>query len=163
MTYGNGEYMAAGGEKPPVSLEFLADLISSDIRLELSGDKILLYLPWHFAKAAAEKSLPLCLTVRAEGDGAVISDGGRAIAELSKKVPSLLGYRGRISDLISDVGSYELVGGRIIEYSFYSLTKYGVLSAVSQMLKIVTAISNLDLVPYTRGEYRRLLGEYNDT
>ena len=156
--------MAAGGEKPPVSLEFLADLISSDIRLELSEDKILLYLPWHFAKAASgSKSVPLCLTVRADGDGAVISDGGRAIAELSEKVPSLLGYRGRISDLISDVGSYELVGGRMIEHSFYSLTKYGVLSAVSQMLKIVTAISNLDMIPYTRGEYRRLLGEYNDT
>ena len=157
------EYILYHGrdEVPPVRADFLRTLISSDVRACECEGGVKLYLPWQLSRSVGTPSVPLCLTLFDDGKCIVISDGGRATLELSKKVGSLEAYSGRIRDLISEVGSYTLESGRIITHTFYERDGYFVRSAISNMLKIVTLISNLDLIPYTRGELRRMRGEGN--
>lgn len=119
------------------------------IRKEVYADKIELYLPFFFGEGI---DTPLCLTWDREG---VLSDGGRTISELKKRVGDIRPYLDTISGILDRCGGCRLVGGQtIVKEHFQTVIAQqeeyqAYLHGMNLMLKAMTLISILDTISVT--------------
>ncbi len=124
--------------------QVLTDCIRQGIRKEVSADRIRLYLPFFFGNGESE---PLCLIWNEKG---VLSDGGRTLAELKKRVGDLTTYQNRIENILSSLGMVELEGGhRLVVRHFQTRvsgenTSIDYMSGLNRMLRAISLISIAD-------------------
>lgn len=124
----------------------LREYIWQGIRKEVHGDKIELYLPFFFGEGIDE---PLCLTWDRKG---VLSDGGRTISELKKRVGDIRPYLDTIHAILARCGDCKLVGGQtIVKEHFQTVIireeeHLAYLHGMNLMLKAITLISILDTI-----------------
>ena len=129
--------------------EILQEYILSGIRKEVSDSKIELYVPFHFPNG---DNTPLCLTWDETG---VLSDGGRTLAELKKRVGDLTPYMEKIRRVCNPFCPVELISGHILavrqfqtvvtpdgEYKDYC-------AGLSRLLDAAARISVLDVIDIT--------------
>ena len=126
--------------------EKLHEYIWQGIRKEMRGDAIELYIPFYFGNG---DDTPLCLMWDKNG---VLSDGGRALAELKKRVGTVEPYIEKIRRILNVRGPVELVAGHKLavrqfqtvidpcgEYVDYR-------AAVSRLIAAISLISVIDTV-----------------
>ena len=117
------------------------------IRKEVYADRIELHLPFFFGNSSDE---PLCLTWDRNG---VLSDGGRTIAELERRVKNIQPYMDAARAILSQCGDCKLIGGRIIVKEHFQTVISGemqyldYLGGMNDMLEAIACISVLDTVP----------------
>ena len=127
----------------------LHEYIWQGIRKEVSADKIELYLPFFFGEGIDD---PLCLTWDRKG---VLSDGGRTISELKKRVGDIRPYLDTIDRILAQCGDCALVGGQAIVKEHFQTVIFqeeeylAYLHGMNLMLKAITLISIMDTVPVT--------------
>lgn len=161
-----------------ISAESLNRFIWEGINKVEGSDSVDLYLPWYFGGegAAAE---PLKITFRrvrsehvnagpikqkysphsvddTQYDTYEISDNGRAIAELERRVGDLTPYRDVIERLIYNVGMYTLRADRIVSKTYSLYAEWRHIYVLDGMLKLVSMISWLDMLPqFTTNQFSR--------
>ena len=122
----------------------LNEYIWQGLRKEVYADKIELYLPFFFGNTCDQ---PLCLTWNRDG---VLSDGGRTIAELEKRLGDIRPYMADICAILSQCSDCQLVSGRMIVKKQYRTVICGdnqysdYLAGMNQMLNAITRISVID-------------------
>ena len=89
-----------------MDVQALNGYIRQGIGKEVFTDRIELYLPFFFGEGKTE---PLCLTWDKKG---VLSDGGRTLAELKKRVGDLTAYAESIQNILKALGLVTLEGGQ---------------------------------------------------
>ncbi len=158
---------------PPDSLR---NFIWDGIEKREKEDVIELILPWHFGNG--DRSVPLVLTVRKIREGNTgadvqrmrakgysvddgyypyyeISDGGRCLEELKKRLGSIDDLVPKIKRILYDCGMLELKSGRIITKSYYAISSFYHTNALNQLLSAISILSNLDLLLAVDGEIRK--------
>ena len=116
------------------------------IRKDVQADKIQLYLPFFFG---AESDEPLCLTWSRDG---VLSDSGRTVSELKKRVGDIQPYLHTIQVILSRCGDCRLVAGQAIVKDHFQTVISGekqysdYLGGLNLMLKAISLISTLDSI-----------------
>lgn len=127
-----------------MSPEALQKYIRQDIRKEVHQDRIELYLPFFFESG---DDAPLCLTWNKDG---VLSDGGRAIAELKKRVGDMTPHMEKIRRILNKRCPVELAAGHILVLKQYQSvitpeeTYVDYLAGLSRMLRVISLISVID-------------------
>lgn len=139
-------------------------------------DSVELTLPWHFGNG--EHSAPLVLIlrkVREKNTGAdvqrmrakgysvddsycpcfEISDGGRCIEEMKRRLGSIDALLPRIRRVLYECGMLELRGERIIVKNYYAVDLHYHTNALNQMLSAISILSNFDLLLEVDGEIRK--------
>lgn len=171
-------------ESSRISPESLKKIIWERIEKREREDCIELVIPWHFGSSASEKSEPLVLSIasvrpknygadvqkmRAKGysvdDGYYpcyeVSDGGRCLEELKKRIGSIEHLAPKIKKILYDCGMLELKGGRIITKNYYAISSFYHTNALNSVLTAISIISNLDILLEVDGEIRKG-GDIND-
>lgn len=128
----------------------LREYIWQGIRKEVHADKILFYVPFFFGSPDDE---PLCLIWDRNGH---LSDGGRTISELKKRVGDIRPYLDTIHSILAWCCDCKLVGGQTL-VSECSIDNWvggsGSASKMNRMLHAITLISIVDTVSFSeRGE-----------
>ena len=124
----------------------LREFIWQGIRKEVSDDRICFYVPFFFG---AEDDMPLCLTWDRNG---TLSDGGRTVSELKKRVGDIRPYLDAIHGILARCADCKLVGGQIIVKDRFRTVISGqeqypdYLGGMNHMLKAITLISILDTI-----------------
>lgn len=124
----------------------LREYIWQGIRKEVGADEIRFYVPFFFG---TEDDMPLCLTWDRDG---TLSDGGRTISELKKRVGDILPYLDSIHRILARCADCRLVGGQIIVKDRFQTVISGqeqypdYLGGMNHMLKAITLISVLDTI-----------------
>lgn len=122
----------------------LQKYIWQGIRKEVREDRIELYLPFFFASHA---DAPLCLTWNREG---VLSDGGRTIAELRKRVGNIDPYMEKLRRILNERCPVELAAGhQLVIRQFQTAispeeTYVDYLAGLSRLLRVISLISVID-------------------
>ena len=143
----------------------LYELIHEKIATRVEGEVLNLTLPWQLGGSVVpvdirieETRLPSvdagrvaqslgCTVAETTGDELIISDGGRAMAELERRVGDVSPYCERIEKILYGVGMYSLRGGRIIEKSFILSSKWETKYRLYGLLTAMTIVANLDILP----------------
>jgi hypothetical protein len=126
----------------------LQEMIWQGIRKEVCEDCVKLYLPFFFGHKNDE---PLCLTWNRKG---ILSDGGRTISELERRLGNIQPYQNMIISLLSRCGDCKLVGGRtIVKEHFQKVISpdgeyWDYLAGMNQMLKAITQISVIESIQF---------------
>ena len=124
----------------------LQQYIWQGIRKEVHEDRIELYLPFFFE---SHTDAPLCLTWNRDG---VLSDGGRTIAELRKRVGNINPYMEKLRRILDERCPVELEAGHILVLKQYQTVNtpeeayVDYLSGFSRMLRVISLISVIDTV-----------------
>lgn len=124
----------------------LREYIWQGLRKEVYADRIELYIPFHFGTAV---DTPLCLTWDRNG---VLSDGGRTITELKKRVGDIRPYLDTIHRILARCGACRLTGGQVIIKDHFQTVIVNeeaypaYLHGMNLMLKAITLISILDTI-----------------
>ena len=124
----------------------LREYIWQGIRKEVSNDEIRFYVPFFFG---TEDDKPLCLTWDRDG---TLSDDGRTIFELKKRVGDIRPYLDSIHRILARCADCRLVGGQIIVKDRFQTVisdqeQYpDYLGGMNHMLKVITLISILDTI-----------------
>lgn len=132
-----------------IPAENLKEYIYQGITKSSSPDKLNITLPFNFA---GESSAPLCLSWTSKGE---LTDNGRAIDELKKRVGDITPYLPAIRKIISKCGMTELKSNHtLVTTKFQTVFKNGVCSknyigALTAMLKAISLISIVDSVTLT--------------
>ncbi len=84
-----------------------------------------------------------------------ISDGGRILAALEKRVGNLAPYERRIKDLLKRTGCFELCGGRIIKTEYAAFSSHYHEKTLNELLHLAALITSLDILPYTAEDLER--------
>ena len=132
-----------------ISAKALHGYLWEGIRREVYPDRIELYLPICFGAGDSE---PLCLIWTREGK---LTDGGRTLAELKKRIGNTVPYQKAIRRILADCGMVELVGGRQLELSRFQTVIVGgeshidYLGGLTHMLRAISLISVVDAVTVT--------------
>lgn len=126
--------------------EKLQEYIWQNIRKEVYQDKIELYLPFFFGN---EQDEPLCLIWNENG---VLSDGGRTIAELKKRIGDITPQMEKIRNILNYRNPVELEGGHILVMKQFQtiVSQDGEYVAyckgVSHMIRTISLISIVDTI-----------------
>ena len=155
----------------------IRELIWNDIKILTEGETVTFTMPWHLGLSPEEKSEPIKITVthvklpkksdgplRQKYKGSVVdtqcydsyelSDGGRAFAELEKKVGDVTPYLKRIERILYKTGMNELRGGRIITKTYDLYSSWITTHHLDGFLTAITIIANLDILPpYTSSKW----------
>ena len=120
--------------------------IRQEIRQELYDDLIEFYLPFFFGNDEGE---PLRLIWDHKG---ILSDGGRTLTELKKRIGDLTPYQDTIQNIVSHYGTVSLEGGQKLvvrdfqtcisgekEYKDYA-------GGLSRLLQVISQISAIDMI-----------------
>lgn len=158
-------------EKEPdkLSADKLSELIMSGISYLDKGQSLEIGIPFNFAPGSSEyEDKPLILTVKrvdvnyknpgkwmqkgfsvdkTDYDQYEISDGGRALHELERKIGDIETYIKRIERILYKMGELTLRGGRIITYVYDESSPYSHYAALSSVMTAVTTVANLDILP----------------
>lgn len=124
----------------------LTGYIRQGIRREVYADRIQLYLPFYFGNGEAD---PLCLIWDKNG---VLSDGGRTLSELKKRVGDLTPYRNSIQNILTSLGLVTLEGGHRLAVRHFQTCFSGersyqnYLGGLSRLLRAISLISVVDTV-----------------
>ena len=124
----------------------LAGYIRQGIRKEVYTDRIELYLPFFFGNGNSE---PLCLIWDKKG---ILSDGGRTLAELKKRVGDLSAYENRIGNILTSLGLVSLEGGHKLVVRHYQTCLSGdtyyqdYLGGLNRLLRAISLISAADRI-----------------
>lgn len=148
----------------------LRDIIWEKLSVIDKGEEQVLVLPWHLGREARDKTEPLRISVRhvklphkstgperQRSLGSVvdtqvyeayeISDGGRALSELEKKVGDITPYLPRIKRVLYKTGMHELRGGRIITRTYDLYSPWITLHYLDGFVTCMTVIANMDILP----------------
>lgn len=126
-----------------ISPEKLGEILSDDIRREVHPDRVDVFLPVFFG---SREDAPMKFTFFRDG---TLTDHGRTLAELEKKVQDISPYLPKIQKILEHCGTCRLVGGRKLTVSQYQTLFRGEESApdylggLKSMLKAVALISVL--------------------
>lgn len=126
--------------------EALTGYIRQGLRKAVYDDRIELHLPFFFGKVESE---PLCLIWDQKG---VLSDGGRTLAELKKRVGDLTPYRDRIQNILMSLGLVTLEGGQKLVVRHFQTCISGeqsyqdYLGGLNRLLRAISLISIVDTV-----------------
>lgn len=125
-------------EKKTIAAGPLYDYIWEGIRKEVYSDRVELYLPFYFG---GEQTAPLCLTWF---EDATLSDGGRTIAELKKRLGDISPYMDSIHKILTHrgIGDVKLSGGQVLKLIY----RQDPLRAMNMMLKVISLISAVDRI-----------------
>ena len=129
-----------------MDVQALAGYIRQGIRKEVYDDRIELYLPFFFGNGESE---PLCLIWDEKG---VLSDGGRTLKELKKRVGDLSPYRPNIQNILRVHGMVTLEGGQKLTVRHYQTCFYGeqtyldYLGGLNRLLRVIAQISIVDTI-----------------
>lgn len=124
----------------------LTGYIRSEIRKEVYADRIELYLPFFFGNGETQ---PLCLVWDKKG---VLSDAGRTLAELKKRVGDLTPYHDNIQNILSAHGMVTLEGGQKLTVRHFQICVSGeeeykdYMGGLSRLLRVISLISVADTV-----------------
>ncbi|MBE7065571.1 MAG: hypothetical protein E7384_07175 [Ruminococcaceae bacterium] len=129
-----------------MNAEKLQKYILQGICKKVYPDKIELYLPFFFGNG--DETL-LCLTWDKDG---ILSDGGRTISELKKRVGDISVYTENIHNVLNSHGMVELVSGHILTVRHYftvfsgdeAYTDY--LAGISKLIEVISLISVIDTI-----------------
>lgn len=120
--------------------------IRQGIRKEVYADRIEVYLPFYFGNG---KSDELCLVWDEKG---VLSDGGRTLDELKKRLGDLSPYRENIVNILEAYGTVILESGRILTVRNFQTCVYGddeykdYLGGLNCLIRVISLISVADKV-----------------
>ena len=120
--------------------------IRQGIRKEVYTDRIELYLPFFFGEGKTE---PLCLIWDKKG---ALSDGGRTLAELKKRVGDLTPYKDSIQNILMSLGQVTLEGGQKLVVRHFQTCISGehsyqdYLGGLNRLLRAISLISIVDTV-----------------
>lgn len=120
--------------------------IRQGIGKEVYTDRIELYLPFFFGEGKTE---PLCLTWDKKG---VLSDGGRTLAELKKRVGDLTAYAESIQNILKALGLVTLEGGQKLVVRHYQTcisegqSYQDYLGGLNRLLRAISLISVVDTI-----------------
>ena len=126
--------------------EKLYEYIWQGIRKEIRGDIIELYIPFYFGSG---EDTSLCLVWDKNG---VLSDGGRTLAELKKRVGDVEPYMEKIRNILNARGPVELVAGhKLTVRQFQTVvapdgTYVDYRTGVSRLIAAISLISVIDTV-----------------
>ena len=126
--------------------EALWQAIRQDVRTVICDDRMELYIPFFFG---GTKEAPLCLTWTRDG---VLSDGGRTMAELKKRLGDITPYKENIRRILDANGAVTLMGGQKLQVSpSYSQSPEGELykdhlRALRYLLQVMSLLSIVDTV-----------------
>ena len=123
----------------------LQSVIDRDIRRVSYPDRIELYLPFFFTGA---EDAPLCLTWTQDG---VLSDGGRTMLELKKRLGDLSPYQENIRNILNHaavtlVGGQKLVVRQPQTRIFQGECSLDYCGSVSHLLQVMTLLGLVDTV-----------------
>lgn len=124
--------------------EALHESIRQGIRKEVHQDRIELYLPFFFESG---DDTPLCLTWDKEG---VLSDGGRTMAQLKKRVGDMTPHMEKLRRILNGRCPVELAAGHVLVLRQYQTlitpeeTYVDYLAGLSRMLRVISLISVID-------------------
>ncbi len=120
--------------------------IRQGIRKEVYTDRIELYLPFFFGNNVSE---PLCLVWDKKG---VLSDGGRTLTELKKRVGDLTPYINSINNILKAFGTVTLEGGQKLVVRHFQTCISGdktykdYLGGLNRLLRAISQISIVDTI-----------------
>ena len=152
-----------------ISPEAIRKSIWEGIETIQKNDRTELILPWHFGISPDEKNEPLKLTVRSvrpEKNGAEvqkmrskgwsvddgyypayeISDGGRCLLELEKRLGNIEKYLPKIRRILYDCGMLELKSGRIITRTYEAYSGYRHTRELNCVLTAISLVSGIELI-----------------
>ena len=124
----------------------LGAYIRQGLRKEVYADRIELYLPFFFGEGGSE---PLRLTWDRKG---VLSDGGRTLSELKKRVGDLSPLRDNIQNILHSLATVTLEGGQVLTVRRFQTCLCGeqqyqdYLGGLSRMLRAISLLSVADTV-----------------
>lgn len=116
------------------------------IRKEVYADRIEVQLPFYFGNG---KSDELCLVWNEKG---VLSDGGRVLDELKKRVGDLSPYRENIANILEAYGTVTLESGRILTVRNFQTCVFegneykDYLGGLNRFIRVISLISVADKV-----------------
>ena len=125
--------------------EKLREYIWQGIRKEVYPDRVELYIPFFFGNDQDE---PLCLTWDKD---CVLSDGGRTLSELKKRVGDIAPLRQTISNILEQQ-DVALVGGQKLVITHYNTCVCGeeaylnYVWGLNRMLAAISQISIADII-----------------
>ncbi len=126
--------------------EKLQEYIWQGTRKEVHTDKIELHLPFFFGYG---DDTPLCLTWDKDG---VLSDGGRTMSELKKRVGDMEPYMEKIRNILNFRNPVELVAGhKLVVRQFNTVvtpeeTYVDYRNGMSYMIRTISLISVVDTI-----------------
>ena len=124
----------------------LTEYIRQGIRKEVYADRIALYLPFFFGCGETD---PLCLFWDKKG---ILSDGGRTLAELKKRVGDLTPYWDSIQNILKAHGIVALEGGHKLVVRHFQTCISGeqtykdYLGGLNRLLRVIAQISVVDTI-----------------
>ena len=124
----------------------LNEYIGQGIKREVYKDKTLLYLPFYFGENTSE---PLCLIWSKDG---TLSDGGRTLLELKKRLGDITPYSERIGNVLSSLGLISLEGGQKLVIKHFQTCIQGeqtyidYLGGLSKLLRAISLINVIDAI-----------------
>ncbi|MBO5403143.1 MAG: hypothetical protein J6A85_08245 [Clostridia bacterium] len=124
----------------------LDQYISKEIRKEVYVDHIKLFLPFYFGSGSTE---PLCLVW---DENEKLSDCGRTLSELEKRVGDLAPYMQNISNILNAYGSVTLESGRRFVVRDYQTCVSGedeykdYMGGLNMLLRVLTLVSISDVI-----------------
>ena len=119
--------------------------ILQGLRKEIYDDRIELYLPFSFGNRDAS---PLCLIWDRSG----LTDGGRTLAELKKRVGDLKPYEANIQNILRSLGMVALESGHKLVVRHFQTCVAGehtyvdYMGGLSRMIRAISLISIADTV-----------------
>ena len=126
-----------------MDIQALAGYIRQEIRKEVYPDRVELYLPFFFMSGSTE---PLCLTFHRNG---ILTDGGRTMKELKKRLGDLTPYQTNIQNILTCYDPVALEGGQKLTLQHFQTIHRGEESYIDYMgglNRLLQAISLLNVV-----------------
>ena len=124
----------------------LTEYIRQGICKKVYPDRIELSLPFFFGNG---KEVPLQLVWDKNG---ILSDGGRTLAELKKRVGDIAPYRHSIQNILAALGTVTLEGGQKLTVRQYQTcisgeeTYQDYMGGLNRLLRAISLISIVDTV-----------------
>lgn len=120
--------------------------IRAQIRKAVYPDRIELYLPFFFG---SDNDAPLCLIWDREG---VLTDGGRTLRELKRRLGDLSPYEKSIQNILAAFGMVSLEGGQKLVVRHFQTCVCGdkeftdYLGGLSRLLQAIAQLSAVDTI-----------------
>ena len=120
--------------------------IRQEIRKAVYPDRVELYLPFFFMNGSAE---PLCLTFDRNG---VLTDGGRTMKELKKRLGDLSPYQANIQNILTDYDPVTLEGGQKLTLRHFQTIHRGeesyldYMGGLNWLLRVISLLDVVDTI-----------------
>ena len=129
-----------------MDVQALNGYIGREIRRVAYQDRVEVYLPFYFGEGDSE---PLCLVW---DKNKVLSDGGRTLAELKKRVGDVTPYNESIANILKTYGNVKLEGGqKLVVRDFQTVidgdrTYKDYSGGLNKLMRVISIISVVDKI-----------------